>query len=220
MLFIGSRLFLICIVSAVVLGLFNGLTARQILLNKEKQEKLALSELIRTGTPGNKMAGEDTTVLSYREVSEDGTVVSYILELQGSGYGGPLKILAHYKPDGELLSAKLMDNKETPGLGKKAENTTYMNKFIGKGGPGKPVIPATLEELAAQMPVSGDRGTPVSTKGYDFIGDFPPFREWLFGETKTGAGDSVTGATITFKGVSGALAAGSAYVQSHLGGRE
>lgn len=220
MLIIGSRLFLICLASAFVLGLLNSLTAPRILLNREKQEKLALAELINAGTPGNKEKAADETVVSYYKVTEGSRVISYVLELNGSGYGGVMKLLANYKPGGELLSAKLMDNKETPGLGKKAESSTYMNKFIGKGGPDQPVIPTTLEEIEAQMP-SGDTETMTVMKtGYDFVGDFPMFWEWLFGESKAGSEDSVTGATITFKGVSNALAAGSAYVSSHFGGTE
>jgi electron transport complex protein RnfG len=220
MLNIGSRLFLICLASALLLGILNSLTAPRILLNREKQEKLALAELISAGTPGNKEKAADDTIVSYYKVSEGSRVISYVLELNGSGYGGVMKLLANYKPGGELLSAKLMDNKETPGLGKKAESSSYMNKFTGKGGPDQPVIPTSLEELAAQMPSGDTEAVAVLKTGYDFVGGFPRFWEWLFGESKAGSEDSVTGATITFKGVSAALAAGSAYVRSHFGGTE
>lgn len=217
----GSKLFLICAVSALALGLLNSVTAPRIAKNREKQEKLALAELISEGTPGNKEKAEDEIIVSYYTVREGSRVVSYVLELNGSGYGGIMKLLANYKPDGELMRAKLMDNKETPGLGKKAENSTYMNKFIGKGGTGQSVIPTTLEELAAQMETPGKIDTGMGTaKGYDFVGDLPPLLEWLFGKSKTGSEDSVTGATITFKGISNALAAGSVYVRSHFGGAE
>ena len=40
----------------------------------------------------------------------------------------------------------------------------------------------------------------------------------LNGKEKSGSADSITGATITFKGISKALAAGAAYIQTELEG--
>ena len=57
----------------------------------------------------------------------------YILTLRGDGYAGDLKILANYEKSGKLLACVLMDNQETPGLGKEAEKTEYMEKFKGFG---------------------------------------------------------------------------------------
>jgi Na+-translocating ferredoxin:NAD+ oxidoreductase subunit G len=217
MLSIGSRLFLICLVSALLLGLLNSLTAPTIKSNREKQEKLALAELVDRGNSGGKTMVEEETIVAYYTIREDSQTTGYVLELKGTGYGGVMKLLAYYKPGGELISAKLMENKETPGLGKKAENKDYMNKFTGKGGPGQPPIPTTPDQLQGQGQEAGNTGTEYNhSTGYDFVGDFPSFWEWLFGEPKTGSQDSVTGATITFKGIANALAAGSAYVQSEL----
>ena len=45
-----------------------------------------------------------------------------------------MNILANYSSDGEVTAVVLMENQETPGLGKKAEKPEYMDKFIGTGG--------------------------------------------------------------------------------------
>jgi len=211
----GLKLFSICAVSAVVLGMLNFLTEPKIKANRIKQENLALAELTSKGKPGEKKAVKDETVDSYYEIMEDDQPVSYILNLNGSGYGGPgtLKIMANYTPDGGLLSARLLDNKETPGLGKKAENPAYMNKFLNRGGTDQPPIPTTLEELTRQMKQDTTRGTTQEKSSLQFANFF----EWFFGKPKEGNQDSVTGATITFKGVGSVLAAGSTYVKSRLG---
>lgn len=214
MLIIGSKLCLICALSAIALSLLNTITQPQITANKEKQEKIALSELIDKGTPGEKKQIEEEMILAYYPVKLDESIISYVLELSGSGYGGAIKIMAHYKPDGELLRAKIMDNKETPGLGKKCEDPGYMNKFIGKGGKNDMMIPTTPAELSLQSQ-SGDTAhielKKTTRSALSLVG------EWFFGKPKSGSEDSVTGATITFKGVSGPLAAGSIYIQSHRG---
>jgi electron transport complex protein RnfG len=56
-----------------------------------------------------------------------------VVRLIGQGYGGDMVILAGVRPDGEIFSAELMQNKETPGLGKEAEKEGYMEKYTGTG---------------------------------------------------------------------------------------
>ena len=213
----GSKLFIICALSAIILGLLNSITAPQITLNKEKQEKLALDELISKGsTPGKKKPVAAEMVNSYYEITSGERIVSFVLELSGPGYGGPIKIMGNFKPDGELISAKVMDNKETPGLGKKAEAPGYMRKFIGKGSAGSLPIPTTADELARQLMKQGTgKGDTLTSR--EKKNAFLEIIHWIFGKEKSGSTDSVTGATITFKGISKALAAGAAYVQSQLG---
>ncbi|WGK68210.1 FMN-binding protein [Candidatus Haliotispira prima] len=57
----------------------------------------------------------------------------YVLQLAGHGFGGPLELLAAYRPDGRLYHAVMLDNTETPGFGKKAENPGYMEMFRDRG---------------------------------------------------------------------------------------
>jgi electron transport complex protein RnfG len=115
-------------------------------------------------------------VVTRYPVLEDGKERGSLLELVGTGYGGDLKILARYDASGEVRAVKLMEDEETPGLGKKAESPGYMDKFIGTGTAGNPV---------------------------------PTRKDMLAG----GEADAITGATITFLGVSKALAEGSRFVR-------
>ena len=94
----------------------------------------------------------------------------WILELKASGYGGPMTVIASFGADGALMVAKLMDNDETVGFGKKAEEPGYMEIFAGKGG--NSPMPVTKTQLG-------------------------------------GDADVVSGATVTFTGISEALRSGS-----------
>jgi RnfABCDGE-type electron transport complex G subunit len=75
----------------------------------------------------------EAPVIAYYPVEQSGRIAGYALDLLGSGYGGDMKIIAGYRTDGSIKNIKLLDNSETPGLGKKAEAEGYMDKFIGTG---------------------------------------------------------------------------------------
>lgn len=174
----GFKLFAICTVAAVTLGGINAITEPVIIQRKILELKAALDELTPDAETGEAGAVEgNDTVLKRYAVTKDGQTVGLLLELVGSGYGGDMKMLARYGLDGTISAARLMDNTETPGLGKEAENPAYMRMFIGSG--------------AAERPV------PVRK-------DMLPMAD----------ADAVTGATITFIGVSKALAEGARYARS------
>ncbi len=135
----GGKLFLITAVAAVLLGFVSGVTEPVIKHRKELELKQALSFLVPGGKPEKEILIKNNPVVKgCYPVKKNGRVEAYILNLVGKGYGGDLKILAAFKRSGEIISVKLMDDQETPGLGKKAEKESYMKKFIGTGGK-KPV---------------------------------------------------------------------------------
>ena len=114
-----------------------------------------------------------------------------------------MKLLAAYDSKGTILDVRLLDNDETPGLGKKAEASGYMDKFRGTGGSGRPV-PVTKEMLLGEK--SQGEGSGKLT-----------FGGWFLGEVEGDTTDSVSGATITFVGISKALDQGSRFIQEELG---
>ena len=178
---IAVKLAVICLVAAFVLGFVNGITAPQIAASKAQAELDALSVINKAGTIGEKVEGDGAGVNYYYPVTDGGKVTNYIMSLKSMGYGGDLIILGNFKANGEIIDAKLMEDAETPGLGKKAENAEYMNKFKGTGAD-KPVpVKKTMLESADA--------------------------------------DAVTGATITFTGVSKALEYGSEFAKK-LGGQK
>ena len=151
---IGSKLALICAVAALCLGAVNMVTEPQI--EKFRAEKLqaALEQVSPGGTIGTETDAEDSVVTSYYTVKDGDAVSGYILNLKGAGYGGDLIILASYKPDGELFGSVLMENDETPGLGKEAEKDSYMKKYLGFAGLDIPTSKTQLEQAEADT-ISG-----------------------------------------------------------------
>lgn len=146
-LIIGGKLALICGIAAIVLGFVNAVTEPVIIQNKKEELKRALSAVAGEKTVGEQIPVESIEGIEYYyEIeSPDG---GYIVKLIGTGYGGDMHILAGYYPGGEIFSVVLMENQETPGLGKKAESREYMGKFIGTGDE-KPV-PVLKSELSRE----------------------------------------------------------------------
>lgn len=150
---IGGRLAIICTVAALVLALVNAVTAPVIAQNRQEALDAALRRIVRAAEVGERVAvdaEESEIVRAYYPVGASRPPASrYVVELAGSGYGGEMQILAGIAADGKVFSAVLMQNSETPGLGKEAERPAYMEgKFIGKGD--EEPIPATKGDLPAE----------------------------------------------------------------------
>lgn len=207
---IGFKLFIICAAAALSLGIINQFTNTAIKERLLLEKQNALKNLANGSAIGEGRMTNDKVVLGYYPVQNNGQITAYILELSGTGYGGTMKILAMYEPTGKILKAQLLEHNETPGLGDRAKDPAYMQKFIGTGG--TEPVPVTKEMLAKR------NRTARQTYQRPL---FNSFTEWLFGkqDALTGGGltDSVSGATITFKGVSQALAFGAIYVRNIRG---
>lgn len=175
----GVTLLLICAVCASLCALVNSVTAPRIEANMIAANKAAAAAISGGMNPGDAIAVADAkypTVMTISDLTKsDGTVGGYLLELKSGGYGGPMTIMASYNTDGSLIGAKLTNNSETAGLGKKAEEDWYMAMFVGKGA--ATAIPASKNDLS----------------------------------DSEAAG--ISGATITFNGVSAAILQGSDYVK-------
>jgi electron transport complex protein RnfG len=129
----------ICAVSAFALALTNSITS-PVIAQMDSNNRVKALEAVSAGYD----IGEQKEVTGHAYVTyvidlqKDAEVAGYILGLKTAGYGGEMTLVASYTAQGELLFAQLLTHNETPGLGKKAEDDGYMDKFKGTGG-AKPV---------------------------------------------------------------------------------
>jgi len=165
------RLGIIGAVAALLLSVVNNFTEPVIAQRKADDLNRALTVLAAGGSPGTAEISPADGVAQRWSIDGD---KGWILELEGTGYGGPLTVVASYHNDGSIILARLMDNNETVGFGKNAENPDYMKIFIETGG---------------DIPVPRNKSD---------LGDNV---------------DTVSGATITFTGITEALRNGSDLVK-------
>ncbi|MGI6432838.1 MAG: FMN-binding protein [Sphaerochaetaceae bacterium] len=133
---VGITLAVICFVAALSLALVNAITSPRIAAYEQQVIQDALMEVAGRYELGSEEIQSDDQAISgiHSLVDQDGSFAGYILQLQGIGYGGVMSVMASYTLDGTVIAARLLANSETPGLGKKAENPSYMEKFTTTGG--------------------------------------------------------------------------------------
>ncbi|MGD1819567.1 MAG: FMN-binding protein [Pleomorphochaeta sp.] len=137
---------LICAVAAIVLAILNGVT-KPVITAYEQQKTLDALQAVSNGYEiGDNQITVDNndSVNYYFELSNQGSAEGYLLNLNAVGYGGAISLVASYNLSGQVLEAKVVSNSETPGLGKKSEESWYMTKYENKD-----VIPTKKSQLSS-----------------------------------------------------------------------
>lgn len=144
---IGITLALIASLAATALAVVNAITSPRIAAYEKSLVEQALHDVSAGYTVGQAQgqSADEMVEAVYELLDEQGDLVGYIVQIRTNGYGGLMTIMASYTLAGEVLDARLLSNAETPGLGKKAEDPTYMEKFIGTGA--EKAIPQKKNEL-------------------------------------------------------------------------
>lgn len=141
---------LICAVAAILLAVVNSVTAPEIEKYEQSVVLNALNEVscgyeVNDCTLVNDISG----ISGYYPLNDLGKTVGYIVDIKAIGYGGEMSLLASFDVNGTVMACKLVSGSETPGVGKKAENPDYMNKFIGTGTQVKP-LPTSKKMLSEE----------------------------------------------------------------------
>lgn len=146
---VGLRLAAICAGAALVLALINAVTAPTIELNREREIASNLERILPLGfRVDEQFPVEDREDIAayYSILNESSNPAGYILQIIGQGYAGDMTLLVGYRSNGEIFGARLLENAETPGVGKKAEEEGYMDRFIGTGAGGN-AVPSSKSDL-------------------------------------------------------------------------
>ena len=109
-------------------------------------DNLTVNQTDTVQTKGPK--GKDVTFIIYQTKDAHGKDLGAAVETIANGFGGELKLLVGFAPDGKILGYTLLEHAETPGLGAKAD------KWFQKGEKGD-IIGKTPEE---PLTVSKDGG--------------------------------------------------------------
>lgn len=147
----------VAVITGGILAYVNNLTSGPIAQQKEK----ALADGIKAVMGGGELSVAKTDTV--RQNDEKGKEMTYIIyqtqdsqkkdlgaavESTTQGFGGDLKILVGFDPDGNILGYTLLEHAETPGLGAKAD------QWFQKGAKGDIIGKNPKEQLV----VSKDGG--------------------------------------------------------------
>lgn len=130
-------LFLITFISSAALGVVFEFTKGPIAVAKAAKKTLALkkvlpeydNDLMKTV---QKLPTNGDTVYIYT-AKKGNDIVGYAVEtFSNKGFGGKMRLMAGFLPDGTIKDIAVLELKETPGLGDKAQKTDWEKQFNGK----------------------------------------------------------------------------------------
>lgn len=124
-------LLIICLVSSALLGGVNMLTAERI----EQLSAQAVIEAQNELLPADSYEENEINGTAYvTALDAGGNVLGYIFTTSSNGYGGAIKLMTGVALDGTVTGISLLEINETPGLGMKAKNDSFLNQFVGATG--------------------------------------------------------------------------------------
>ncbi len=118
---------LVVVISIVSLTVVNAITKDKIVQAKRE----AVAEMLATLFPNMESFTYDEDSGMY-SVLAGGEPIGHAFMAQGRGYGGRIDILIGLKPDNKSLQGiKIITQQETPGLGAKIINASFLDQFRG-----------------------------------------------------------------------------------------
>lgn len=130
----------VCSAAAAALAVTDKVTRPEIERNHaEKRRRLTASVLpgtkktvpvLEAKTPEKKTGKEEENACE-KCLDKNGRLLGYVVTVAPRGYGGPVKLIVGFKTDQSLSGVAILESKETPGLGKKAEDEEWLAQFRG-----------------------------------------------------------------------------------------
>ncbi|RQD70631.1 MAG: RnfABCDGE type electron transport complex subunit G [Tindallia sp. MSAO_Bac2] len=131
----GVILLIITSVSGMVLGMTNSFT-EGIIMERSLEEVLSsIESLIRDADEFEMI--EDDEVLSRNRIREayvgyeNGSVAGFAIKSYAQGYGGEVEVMVGIIGDGTISGVQVMSQSETPGLGDKITEDSFLENYRG-----------------------------------------------------------------------------------------
>lgn len=123
----------IALLSGALLGLLHQVTAPVIRQNQEERLKASLRLLLETfdNDPQNEaFTLEEFPGMRFLPARQGGTLRALAIEATSpEGYSGDVVILAGFEANGRLLRVQVLRQKETPGLGARMTEESFLRQF-------------------------------------------------------------------------------------------
>ena len=133
-LLIGAKLLLICAIVAGTVSLVFQLTKDQYAENLQKTKDEAVAAIFATEGLTSKEISNDADAVVYEVYDANGDFFGYCVEAAGKGFGGDIGLMVGYNADREILGVRVVSHSETPGLGAKITNDSFLTQYAGQVG--------------------------------------------------------------------------------------
>jgi electron transport complex protein RnfG len=127
-------LLVITMATGIILGGIYTITLEPIRMAKQNEKMEALAATLPGATVFKPVSikGDPGIIKEINEGSADGQLIGYNFTVTPKGYGGPVELIAGISKDGQLMDIKILNHKETPGLGAKAKDQPFAGQFKDK----------------------------------------------------------------------------------------
>ena len=129
---LAAILFAIAFICTLLLVLCNEMTKDRIAALQTEAENAAKSEVLPEAESFEDTK-EENVVAAYIG-KKDGETVGYCLKVEPSGFGGAVSMIVGINTEGVVTGVKITSMTETPGLGAKASDESWLGQFVGKNG--------------------------------------------------------------------------------------
>ena len=128
----GLVLLTIAAISAGLLNYVNNITTP--LINKRSANaQIEARKIVYTEANNFKENKKiDIDGYSFIPAYKDSKQIGYVVSGTAQGYGGEINLTVAFNLDGKIKGVKILNAKETPGLGDKIFDKKWLNKWIGR----------------------------------------------------------------------------------------
>ena len=149
---------IISVAVAAVLALTNNLTKDIILQQEIDAANAAKLEVLpeADGFEVIELNESDKTAYNVTDVVSARNGAGTVITLSSAGYGGQVPVMVGFDANGNITRIKVMENSETPGIGKKTEDEAYWGQYNGLGADlssVKPITGATVSSTSVKTSV-------------------------------------------------------------------
>lgn len=130
----GAILLVIGFVCTLLLSLCNDMTKDRIASLAANAEQEAMTSTLPIADKFVKLQYEGDGVVTavYEGKNAEKEVVGYCVKAEPIGYGGAISMIVGVDIDGKVTGVDIVNMSETPGLGAKANDAAFTEKFVGK----------------------------------------------------------------------------------------
>lgn len=127
-------LILICVAVAALLAGVNSLTADKIASNSASEAQQARQKVLSQAASFEEatctLNGQDYTY--YTGKTQTGEAAGYVFTVSTLSYGGNIAVTVGVGNDGSVTGVNILEISDTPGLGMKAKNDSFLVQYTGK----------------------------------------------------------------------------------------
>ncbi len=125
-------LFIITVATALLLGGVYELTKDQIAGIKEEKRVESMAQVMPGADNFEEIEAGAYGADSITKASKDGELIGCCVELRTNGFGGDISLMVGVGTNGAVTGVRILDHSETAGMGAKADDTSFLDQYIGR----------------------------------------------------------------------------------------